>query len=73
MEEFRPLVAMGWMLILVGVLLVALPYLARLAPSVERLPWYIVYVYRSDGFTFATSPLLILLSLMSLLWGYLRR
>jgi len=73
MEEFRPLAAMGWMLILVGVLLVALPYLARLAPSVERLPWYIVYVYRSDGFTFATSPLLILLSLMSLLWGYLRR
>jgi len=73
MEEFRPLAAMGWMLILVGVLLVALPYLARLVPSVERLPWYIVYVYRSDGFTFATSPLLILFSVISLLWGYLRR
>lgn len=73
MEEFRPLAAVGWMLILVGVLLVALPYLSRLAPSVERLPWYIVYVYRSDGFTFATSPLLIFLSILSLLWGILRR
>jgi hypothetical protein len=44
-----------------------------MVPSVERLPWYIVYVYRSDGFMFATSPLLILLSLLSLLWSYLRR
>jgi hypothetical protein len=73
MDEYRPFAAMGWMLILLGVLLVALPYLAKLVPSVERLPWYIVYVYRSDGFVFATSPLLILLSIISLLWGYLRR
>jgi hypothetical protein len=73
MDEYRPFAAMGWILILLGVLLVALPYLARLVPSVERLPWYIVYVYRSDGFVFATSPLLILISVISLLWGYLRR
>jgi hypothetical protein len=73
MDEYRPFAAVGWILILLGVLFVALPYLARLVPSVERLPWYIVYVYRSDGFMFATSPLLILLSLISLLWSYLRR
>jgi hypothetical protein len=73
MDEYRPFAAMGWILILLGVLFVALPYLARLVPSVERLPWYIVYVYRSDGFMFATSPLLILLSIISLLWSYLRR
>jgi hypothetical protein len=73
MDDYRPFAAMGWILILLGVLFVALPYLARLVPSVERLPWYIVYVYRSDGFVFATSPLLILLSVISLLWGYLRR
>jgi len=73
MDEYRPFAAMGWILILLGVLFVALPYLARLVPSVERLPWYIVYVYRSDGFMFATSPLLILLSVISLLWGYMRR
>ena len=73
MEEYRPFTTLGWTLILLGVLFVALPYLSRLVPSLERLPWYIVYVYRSDGFYFATSPLLILLSLLSLLWGYLRR
>ncbi len=73
MDEYRPFAAMGWILILLGVLFVALPYLARLVPGVERLPWYIVYVYRSDGFMFATSPLLILLSIISLLWSYLRR
>ena len=73
MDEYRPFAAVGWILILLGVLFVALHYLARLVPSVERLPWYIVYVYRSDGFMFATSPLLILLSLLSLLWSYLRR
>lgn len=73
MDEYRLFTALGWTLILLGVLFVALPYLSRLVPSMERLPWYIVYVYRSDGFYFATSPLLILLSLLSVLWGYLRR
>lgn len=73
MEEYGPYTALGWMLILLGALFVALPYLSRLAPGVERLPWYIVYVYRSDGFTFATSPILILLSLLSLALAYLRR
>jgi len=73
MDEYRPFAAVGWTLILLGVLFVALPYLTRLVPNIERLPWYIVYVYRSDGFYFATSPILILLSLLSLLWGYVRR
>jgi hypothetical protein len=73
MEEYRPFTALGWMLILLGIIFVALPYIIRLIPSVERLPWFIVYVYRSNGFYFATSPLLILLSIFSLLWGYARR
>jgi hypothetical protein len=60
---------MGWVLILVGVLFVALPYLSRVIPGVERVPWYIIYVYRRDGFYFATSPLLILLSLISILFS----
>jgi hypothetical protein len=73
MEEYRPFMALGWMLILLGIIFVTLPYLARLVPSIERLPWFVVYIYRSDGFYFATSPLLILLSILSLIWGYLRR
>lgn len=57
---------MGWLLILVGALLVALPYISRLIPNVERIPWFILYVYRREGFYFATSPILILFSLLSI-------
>ena len=73
MEPYREFTALGWFLILLGVIFVALPYIARTVPSVERLPWFILWVYRRDGFYFATSPLLILLSLLSIVWSYLRR
>jgi hypothetical protein len=73
MEPYREFTALGWVLIALGVLFVAMPYVARAVPSVERLPWYILWVYRSDGFYFATSPLLILLSLLSFALSYLRR
>ena len=56
-------------MILVGVLLVVLPYISRVIPGVERVPWFILYVYRRDGFYFATSPLLVLLSLISILFN----
>lgn len=73
MEPYREFTALGWGLIALGILFVAMPYVARVVPSVERLPWYILWVYRRDGFYFATSPLLILLSLLSLVWSYLKR
>ncbi len=73
MEPYREFTALGWVLIALGILFVAMPYVARLVPSVERLPWYILWVYRRDGFYFATSPLLILLSLLSFAWSYLKR
>ncbi|MBN2335403.1 hypothetical protein JXL21_07555 [Candidatus Bathyarchaeota archaeon] len=73
MEPYREFSALGWVLILLGLLFVALPYVMKVAPSVERLPWYIIWVYRRDGFYFATSPPLILLSLLSVLWNTLRR
>ena len=73
MEPYREFTALGWVLIVLGILFVAMPYVARFVPSVERLPWYILWVYRRDGFYFATSPLLILLSLLSFVWSYLKR
>jgi len=36
-------------------------------PSLEKVPWIILWVYRRDGFFFATSPLLIIISAVSLL------
>ena len=73
METYRPLASLGWMLIILGAVLVALPALVKLVPRMEGLPWWIIWVYRSDGFTFATSPLLIFISILSLIYNYLQR
>lgn len=53
-------------MIILGAIFVALPYLSRVFPGVDRIPWIILYVYKRDGFYFATSPILILLSLITL-------
>jgi hypothetical protein len=64
---FRPFTVMGLILILSGLVLVLLPIVARHIPSLDRLPWILVWVYRKDGFYFVTSPLLIILSLVSIM------
>ena len=70
---YRPFTILGLLLIVSGLLLVLLPFLARHLPSLERLPWIILWVYRRDGFYFATSPLLIIVSLISLLLNFFNR
>ena len=64
---YRPFTVMGLILILSGLVLVLLPIVARHIPSLDRLPWILVWVYRRDGFYFVTSPLLIILSLVSII------
>jgi hypothetical protein len=64
---------MGLLLVLVGVLLIVVPLLIRHLPDLERLPWFILYIYRADGFFFATSPiLLVVLVLLWVWWGLAR-
>ena len=63
----QPFTTLGLILIVSGLLLVLLPYLSRFLPSLDSVPWFIIWVYRRDGFTFMTSPLLIILSLLTLL------
>lgn len=70
---YRPFTILGLLLIVSGLLLVLLPFLARHLPSLEKLPWIILWVYRRDGFYFATSPLLIIISLISLLLNFFNR
>jgi hypothetical protein len=65
----EPVTTLGLVFILIGAILVFLPTIARNLPSLERLPWFILWVYQSDNFYFATSPLLIALSLLSLLYN----
>lgn len=60
----EPFTLLGLVLIMSGIVLVLIPFITRYLPSLERLPWFILWVYRSDGFFFATSPLLIVLSLI---------
>jgi hypothetical protein len=73
MDNYSPFTSLGWMLILLGAIFVALPYIVRFVPSLERVPWWILWVYKRDGFYFATSPLLIFISLISLLLSFYRR
>jgi len=60
-------------MIFLGVLFVAIPYLIRYAPEIEKLPPILLYVYRRDGFYFATSPILIIVSIVWVLASFLRR
>jgi hypothetical protein len=64
---YRPFTTIGIILIACGALLVLLPFLARYFPDLEGIPWLILWIYKSDGFYFATSPLLIIFSLLSIL------
>jgi hypothetical protein len=72
LDEANLFSLLGITLILLGVVFLALPYIGRVI-DVDKIPWIIIWVYRSDGFTFATSPILLLVSVISLLLAYFRR
>ncbi len=67
MDNLPPLTLLGVLLIAIGIVLVVLPLIAKHIPNVEDIPWIILWVYRTDGFVFATSPLLIIISIVSVL------
>ena len=62
----HPLTWLGIGFILIGVALVLVPILSKVI-DLRAIPSWIVYFYRSDGFIFVTSPLLIILSIVSFL------
>ena len=51
---------LGIALILVGAALVVLPIIGKYV-NVSSIPSWLIYMYHSNGFYFATSPLLIAL------------
>jgi len=73
MDAFRPFTLMGYILIILGLIFVALPMIVRVFPSVDKIPWIILWVYKRDGFYFATSPILIILSILSIIYNYVNR
>ncbi len=70
---YKPFTALGLLLIVSGLVLVLLPVIARHLPSLDKLPWIIVWVYRRNGFYFVTSPILIIISLVSILMNFVGR
>jgi len=71
--EMFPLQILGIMLMVLGALLFVAPLVLERMPSLERVPWILLYVFRRDGFVFVTSPILIIISILSLLWWILTR
>ena len=61
-------------LILMGFALLIIPIIVKIIPAVdlEKIPWFLLYVYRNDGFVFITSPLLIIIGVAYFLWALLR-
>ena len=72
-EWYRSLTWLGAIMILLGIILVLIPYLIRYAPEIEKLPPIILYVYRRNSFVFATSPILIAISIIWVLVSVLSR
>jgi len=67
----HPLTWAGVVLIIIGAALVLLPILGRYV-DLTNIPWWLIYVYKSDGFYFATSPLLIVLFILSVAYSLMR-
>ncbi|RWX74223.1 MAG: hypothetical protein Metus_0248 [Candidatus Methanosuratincola subterraneus] len=70
--DLAPLQLFGVLLLVLGAILFILPVVLERLPSLEKVPWIILYVYRSDGFVFVTSPILIIISVLSFLLYILR-
>lgn len=64
---FSYLQFLGLTLVILGALLFILPMIMDKMPSLEKIPWIFIYVYRSGNFTFVTSPILIIISILSLI------
>jgi intracellular septation protein A len=71
MDNQQSFTLVGIVLIILGVIFVAPPLLAKYMPDLEKLPWIVFWVYKREGFYFATSPLLIIISIISLIVSYL--
>ena len=68
LSSFGNLSNLGYFFLLIGLLLILLPEIVKRFNlfALENIPWFIIYIYKTNNFTFITSPLLIILSLFAL-------
>ena len=73
--DYSVFTLLGVLLIVLGVVALLLPYLLQtdLLKRLEQLPPILVYFYHRDGFYFATSPLLIIVSVAYFLYRWWTR
>ncbi|MCD6510977.1 MAG: hypothetical protein J7K45_00070 [Thaumarchaeota archaeon] len=63
---------LGLFLVILGLILLLIPLIVKAIPKLENLPPILLYVYRGDGFTFVTSPLLIMIFILLAIFWWLR-
>lgn len=67
-------IGLGILFIMLGVIFILIPFLVKFIPSIqwEKIPWIILWVYRKNGFAIATSPILIIVGILYLIWIILK-
>jgi hypothetical protein len=66
--------SIGIIFLILSIAFFLIPLIARSgAVSGLRIPWILIYVYNKGGFYFATSPILLVVSAVSILVFILRR
>jgi len=73
MESYKEFTFLGFMLIIGGIILISLPIIIRNMPDLDRLPWILIWTYEKNGFYFATSPILIIMYVITLLLNFYNR
>jgi len=73
-SDYSAFTILGLLLIALGLLALLIPFLleSEALRWLERMPPIIIYIYRGDGFTFVTSPILIVISVLYLLYRWLQ-
>ena len=72
MQNLQPFTLIGIIFIVMGIILVLLPFIVQYIPSLEGLPWLILWVYKTDNFIFATSPVLLIITALFFIIKFLR-
>ncbi|MEM4310859.1 MAG: hypothetical protein QXX95_00510 [Nitrososphaerales archaeon] len=74
MSQLESFTLLGLFFIILGIALILMPFLMKIInlQNLEKIPSFIIYIYKSNGFYFVTSPILIALSLLFLLLALLR-
>ena len=72
-DRYHMFTWVGLILIVGGILFVLIPHLVRYVPAIEKFPPILVYIYRRDSFFVATSPILIIISVIAVIAYLLSR